>query len=67
MEYVRLMAKDTIDEWIFDLQVKKTKEINKYISKKNFMVRDTIGELLAMFGDVTEGPGGGFWIRTNNR
>lgn len=65
MEYVKLMAKDTIDEWIFDLQNKKTKEINKYISNQNFMTRDTIKELLAMFGDVSEGPDGGFWVKTN--
>lgn len=67
MEYVKLMAKDTIDEWIFNLQKKKTEEINKYISRQNFMTKNPIKELLAMFRDVTERLDGGFWVKTNKQ
>ena len=62
MEFVRLIAKSTIDEYMFKLQQKKLKEINQYISQKNLMSRDTLKELLSMFGDVREESGFGFFI-----
>jgi hypothetical protein len=62
VEFVKLIAKNTIDEYMFKLQQRKLKEINQYIGQKNLMSRNTLKELLSMFGDVNEEPGFGFFI-----
>jgi SNF2 family DNA or RNA helicase len=63
VEFVRLIAKDSIDEYIFKLQQQKLMEINQYIGQKNLMSRNSLKELLSMFGDVSEKPGLGFSIK----
>jgi hypothetical protein len=63
---VKLITKGTIDELLFDIQKKKTKQINTVMSQKALTGTNTMMELLSMFGQVTETPGGAFRISAFN-
>lgn len=67
MEIVKLIAKGTIDDWMHDLQERKSKKISEYISEKNLMQLDTLKELLAGWGDINEADGGGYLISWNGK
>ncbi|KAJ6019665.1 hypothetical protein N7522_001732 [Penicillium canescens] len=66
VEYVKLITKGTIDELLFDIQRGKTKKINTVMSQKALTGTNSMMELLSMFGQVTETPGGAFRISAFN-
>lgn len=63
MEWVKLVTRGTIDDWILDLQKKKTQEINEYMNQKGLLSREAEISFLSMLGEVTERPGGGFMVK----
>ena len=62
VEYVKIVANNTIDAHIMRLQQKKTKEINQLLVGNQIPENEMIKELLSYFGDVSEREGGGLWI-----
>ncbi|KAL2006287.1 hypothetical protein VTN00DRAFT_9941 [Thermoascus crustaceus] len=62
VEVVKLVVKDTIEDYILDMQVRKMAEIDKTIGDAALFNRATIAELLNMFGTVEENDVGGFTV-----
>lgn len=59
VEVVELVAGDTIDQFIVDLQKRKTDEIEQFIRSKNGLDRKAAISLLSTFESLTQEPGGG--------
>lgn len=62
VECVKVIAKDTVDEKMLELQQLKSEEIESIMSLKALEGRDTIKRLLELFGEVHEAKGGGFKV-----
>ncbi|KAJ5342512.1 hypothetical protein N7541_011636 [Penicillium brevicompactum] len=63
VEWVKLVAHNTIDDWILSLQTRKTEEINQYMNPKERLSREAAISFLSLFGEVTEQAGGGFMVK----
>jgi SNF2 family DNA or RNA helicase len=63
VEIVKLVAKDTIDDYMMDLQKMKNKEIEGAIGDSTLPSAGVEGQLVDHFGSVEHLPGGGFVIR----
>ncbi|KAL2221930.1 P-loop containing nucleoside triphosphate hydrolase protein [Thermoascus aurantiacus ATCC 26904] len=61
VEVVKLV-KDTIEDYILDMQIRKTAKIDKTIGEAALSSRATIAELLRMFGEVDENEAGAFTV-----
>ncbi|RJE26305.1 helicase [Aspergillus sclerotialis] len=57
VQFVKLVIKDTIDEYMLDMQQEKTVEINNTIGDDVLKQRNTIRELMRMFGYGRKGHG----------
>lgn len=55
MEYVKIVAKDSVDTWMMKIQKEKTWDIEAVLSDK---------KMLGIFGDVHEDPNGVLTIQT---
>lgn len=58
VECVRIVAEDSLDEAMVELQKTKSMEIGQVLSLKTLNSRATIKQLLGWFGEVTEVKGG---------
>ncbi|KAJ5091919.1 hypothetical protein NUU61_006789 [Penicillium alfredii] len=67
VEYVKLIIKGAIDEYMLKLQKEKTAKINTVMSQEALNGRDEVKKLLEMFCDLGEKDGGGFWISGNRK
>ncbi|KAI9928382.1 hypothetical protein MW887_002421 [Aspergillus wentii] len=65
VEFVKIVIRNSVDDRIMKLQRQKTKEINGTIGEGVLEGRETIMELIKMFGTVQEHAGGGFIIIPN--
>lgn len=57
-----LMVKWSIDDWMEKTQKRKAKEISEVLSQNVLMDRNTLKELLQMFGTVTDDSRNGFRV-----
>lgn len=62
---MKIIAEDTIDEYLLQLQSKKTDEISSAIGNEILAARETVKTLLALFGDVDETDEG--WLQVVRR
>ncbi|KAJ5199655.1 SNF2-related protein [Penicillium cf. griseofulvum] len=62
VECIMLTVKGSIDDWMDRTQKRKAKEISEVLSQRVLMDRNTLKELLEMFGDVTDDPKKGFRV-----
>ncbi|KAL1981129.1 hypothetical protein VTN96DRAFT_3063 [Rasamsonia emersonii] len=62
VEIIKLVVKDTIDDYMLELQQKKTQEIEGAIGVEALSNRDTIPHLLELFGEVSGNEKDGFII-----
>ncbi|OQE00597.1 hypothetical protein PENVUL_c049G05732 [Penicillium vulpinum] len=62
VECIMLIVKSSIDEWMDSIQKRKAKEIGEIMSQNVLMDRNTLKELLEMFGEVTEDPTTGYRV-----
>ncbi|KAJ5355842.1 Helicase C-terminal [Penicillium concentricum] len=67
VECIMLMVKDSIDDWMDKTQKRKAKEIGEVMSQNVLMDRNTLKELLEMFGEVTEDPKKGFAVHLQSK
>ncbi|EAW12934.1 putative SNF2 family helicase [Aspergillus clavatus NRRL 1] len=67
VEIVILIVRDTIDEYICQLQLKKTAEINSAMGEEELSKRDTIIELFRMFAEVEVNAKGGITINLDGK
>ncbi|KAJ5807437.1 hypothetical protein N7447_010893 [Penicillium robsamsonii] len=63
VECIMLMVKGSIELWIDLTQKRKAKEIGEVMSQNVLMDRNTLKELLEMFGEVTDDPKKGYTVR----
>lgn len=61
------MVKGSIDEWMSATQKRKAVEISQVMSIKVLTDRNTLRELLEMFGEVTYDPKCGFRVTLAKR
>ncbi|KAJ5177544.1 Helicase C-terminal [Penicillium coprophilum] len=66
VECVMLMVNHSIDDWMDRTQKRKAKEIGEVMSQNVLMDRNTLKELLEMFGEVTEDPKKGFRVHLSS-
>ncbi|OQE44262.1 hypothetical protein PENCOP_c002G01841 [Penicillium coprophilum] len=66
VECVMLMVKSSIDDWMDKTQKRKAKEISEVMSQNVLMDRNTLKELLEMFGEATEDPKKGFRVHLSS-
>ncbi|KGO41713.1 Helicase, C-terminal [Penicillium expansum] len=62
VECIMLMVKWSIDDWMEKTQKRKAKEISEVLSQNVLMDRNTLKELLQMFGTVTDDSRNGFRV-----
>ncbi|KAJ5757768.1 uncharacterized protein N7511_006462 [Penicillium nucicola] len=63
VEYVKLVMKETIDEYVYAKQKEKTRTINTVMSPNALgKKKDTIKDMLSIFGEVSDAPGGTFRV-----
>ncbi|RDW70861.1 putative SNF2 family helicase [Aspergillus mulundensis] len=58
VECVKMVVKGSIDEYMMELQTRKTEEITSTMGDEVLRKRDTVIELLKLFADVEEDPSG---------
>ncbi|KAL4907564.1 SNF2 family N-terminal domain-containing protein [Aspergillus multicolor] len=58
VECVKMVVKGSIDEYMMDLQTRKTEEITSTMGDQVLLKRDTVIELLKLFAEVEEDPSG---------
>lgn len=64
MEFVKIIIKDSIDEYLLKIQTRKTANISGTMGDEVLKDRDSIIDLLKMFGGaVIEEPAGGIFIQ----
>jgi hypothetical protein len=56
------MIKESIDDWMEGTQKRKAKDISEVMSQRVLMDRNTLRELLEMFGEVDDDPQKGFQV-----
>lgn len=66
VEFIKLVAKGTIDMKMLELQQKKTENINTVLSNNVLESRDTVQDILEFFGQVTVVEGGGFRVELDD-
>lgn len=66
VEIVKLVAKDTIDDYMMNLQKMKLKDIEGAIGDATLPSAGEEGHLLELFGEIEHLPGGGFFIHPKN-
>jgi hypothetical protein len=64
---VKLIAGETIDDYMHRLQTEKTRGINKTMGEDILARRDNIFRLIEMFADVTHLESGGFTIQSRKQ
>lgn len=64
---VKLIAGETIDDYVHRLQTEKTRGINKTMGEDILARRDNIFRLIEMFADVTHLESGGFTIQSRKQ
>jgi hypothetical protein len=57
-----LMIKRSIDDWMDSTQKRKAKDISEVMSQSVLTDRNTLRELLEMFGEVDDDPQKGFRV-----
>ncbi|OQE27022.1 hypothetical protein PENFLA_c006G08544 [Penicillium flavigenum] len=62
VECIVLMIKQSIDDWMVGTQKRKAKDISEVMSQSVLMDRNTLRELLEMFGEVDDDPQKGFQV-----
>ncbi|KAJ6184962.1 hypothetical protein N7519_006263 [Penicillium mononematosum] len=62
VECIVLMIKESIDDWMMGTQKRKAKDISEVMSQSVLMDRNTLRELLEMFGEVDDDPQKGFQV-----
>ncbi|GES57981.1 DNA repair helicase rad5 [Aspergillus terreus] len=67
VEVVKLIAGETIDDYMHRLQTEKTRGINKTMGEDVLARRDNIFRLIEMFADVTHLESGGFTIQSRKQ
>lgn len=67
VECVKVIAKDTVDEKMLELQQLKSEEIEGVMNLKVLEGRDTIKRLLELFGEVHDAKGGGFTVTRDRK
>jgi SNF2 family DNA or RNA helicase len=60
VEIIKLVVKDTIDDYMLELQTRKNKEIDGAIGTEALSSRNTIAELLKLFVPVEDDGTNGF-------
>lgn len=65
VEFIKVVAKGTIDDKMLALQKEKTKNIQQVLSLNVLESRDTVKDILGFFGNVTTVEGGGFRVELN--
>lgn len=67
VEFIKVVAKGTIDSKMLDLQKSKTANIQQVLSLNVLESRDTVKDILGFFGKVTSVEGGGFRVEVDPR
>lgn len=62
VEVVKIIVQNTIDDYILQLQTKKSVNINKAIGEEALQKRDKIIDLLKMFAEVEVQENGGIRV-----
>ncbi|KAJ6147484.1 hypothetical protein N7497_009466 [Penicillium chrysogenum] len=62
VECIMLMIKRSIDDWMDSTQKRKAKDISEVMSQSVLTDRNTLRELLEMFGEVDDDPQKGFRV-----
>lgn len=60
VEFVKIVVRGTIDDYLLEVQNRKSVEIDDTIGKEALEQRETIAKLLELFGAVQEGQERGF-------
>ena len=64
---IKMIVKDTIDDYLLRLQLKKTAEINSTMDAKVLENHSTVKSLLEMFGAIVKENENGTFSVTRNR
>ncbi|KAF9894723.1 hypothetical protein FE257_006613 [Aspergillus nanangensis] len=67
VEVIKLIAKETIDDYMRRLQTEKSEEITNTMGEAVLAERETFPDLLQMFGEVIEHENGGFIVQPRKR
>lgn len=60
VEFVKIIVKNTIDDYLVNIQNRKTAEIDGTLADEVLRQRQTVTELLDLFGAVPDSHSGGF-------
>lgn len=63
VEFIKLGVTNTIDTWLLSMQLEKTEEIESAIGKDVLGQRQTVRELLNMFGAFFDPKRGAFTLK----
>ncbi|KAL4784180.1 SNF2 family N-terminal domain-containing protein [Aspergillus varians] len=63
VECVKMIVKGTIDDYMLDLQIKKTEDIKSTMGNDALKKRDTVVTLLKLFADVDEDGSGRLYVK----
>lgn len=66
MEFIKIVAKGTIDDKMLDLQQEKIENIQKVLCLNVLESRGTVKDILEFFGKATSVRGGGFRVQLDN-
>ncbi|GAQ09582.1 hypothetical protein ALT_6903 [Aspergillus lentulus] len=67
VEIVKIIVQNTIDDYILQLQTKKSANINSTIGEEELQKRDTIIDLLKMFAEVEVQENGGIRVEVRRK
>ncbi|KAL5355984.1 P-loop containing nucleoside triphosphate hydrolase protein [Aspergillus floccosus] len=67
VEVIKLIAKETIDDYMHRLQTEKTQEITETLGEDVLAQRDDVVRLIEMFAEVTQVESGGFTIQSRKQ
>ena len=62
VEFIKMVAKGTLDMKMLQLKQEKTENIKTVLSNNVLESRDTVKDILGFFGPVTAVEGGGFRV-----
>jgi hypothetical protein len=67
VEIVKVIVQNTIDDYILQLQMKKSANINSTIGEEVLEKRDTILDLLGMFAEIEMQENGGIRVEVRGK
>lgn len=67
VQIVKVIVRNTIDDYILQLQTKKSANIDSTIGEEALQKRDTIVDLLSMFAEVEVQENGGIRVEVRRK